>query len=284
MSRIIVSSPPYSESVGGIVVLHKLCHILNTIGFDAYIYPLPRFHDPNNDSYVVNPRYKYKIPTEIDVEKDIVVYPEIQEGNPIGTKNVVRYLLNRHHLPQPGSNVMATWGDGDFWLYHDITWYDGHREKNILTVRENKMDIFKDYGMERTIESCHTYRKKHDKVSELSIIHPKDSIEIPFTVSDEELVKLFNVCKRFYSYDTETYLSVLAVFCGCESITVPYKDLKKHEVGVQKYGVAYGLEDLDYARSTRDQLIQQETKIEEDQYDQTKIMFEKIFKHFNLSK
>jgi len=280
--RIIISSPPYSPSVGGIVVLHKLCDILLTLGYDAYLYPLARFHDPNSDQYFVNSKYKYQLPTEINQDIDIVIYPEIQEGNPLGAKNVVRYLLNRYHLPDSAGSVMDTWDKRDFWLYHDIIWYDGFREKNILKIVENKLNIFKNYNLPRTTDACFTYRKKHHEIDSLNIIHPPNSIEIPFTLSDEELIHIFNTCKRFYSYDLETYLNYLAIFCGCESVVVPYKNLTKEEVGVPKYGVAYGLEDLEYANSTQNLLMEQVKKRDIDQYNETKVMFEKIFKYFNL--
>ena len=101
-----------------------------------------------------------------------------------------------------------------------------------------------------------------------------------------QIIKIFNSCKRFYSYDTETYLSILAALCGCESVVVPYKQVTKDQVlGKQpafKYGVAYGLEDLDYANTTREDLREYLLNLEQQQIIDTKVAFNKIIAHFNL--
>jgi hypothetical protein len=280
MTRIAITSPSYSPSIGGVVVLHKLCDILLTLGYDAYLYPFGRFQE-NQPYYVVNPDYKSQILTELDTEKDIVIYPEIQPGNPAETKNVVRYILNRYHLPDY-DNYMSSWGDSDFWLYHDNMWYDGLRDKNILTIRETKLNFFENLNLERNVEACFTYRKKHHEVDNLNIIHPPDAIEIPFSISDEELLQIFNKCKKFYSYDLETYLNVIAVACGCESIIVPYKNLTKQESSTPKNGVAYGLDDLEYAKNTTDILLNEIKQSDIDQYKQTDQMIKQIFNYFNL--
>jgi hypothetical protein len=50
----------------------------------------------------------------------------------------------------------------------------------------------------------------------------------------------------------------LAALCGCESIIVPYKNVKKEDiVNAQpsfKYGIAYGIEESEYAKNTQQQL------------------------------
>lgn len=279
MTRIVITSPSYSPSIGGVVVLHKLCDILLTLGYDAYLYPFGRFAE--GPYYTVNPDYKSQILTELDPENDIIIYPEIQPGNPAGVKNVVRYILNRYHLPEY-DNYMASWEGSDFWLYYDHLWYDGLRDKNILTVRETKLSYFKNLNLERDTEACFTYRKKHHEVGSLNIIHPPDAIEIPFSISDEELLEIFNKCKRFYSYDLETYLNVIAVACGCESVIVPYKGLTKEEAKVFKYGVAYGLDDLEYANQTTGILLDNMIQADKDQYQHTNEMMQLLLKHFKL--
>jgi hypothetical protein len=284
MSKIIIASPSYNPSIGGAIVLHKLCHILNIIGYDAYLFPTLKLNG-QTDHFILNENYSTKIAEYIDPEKDLVIYPEIEPGNPFGCKNIIRYILNHYHLPEY-DNSISTWGENDYWLYFHEHFYDGLKEPNYLHVIDSKLNIFKDYGFERKIEACFTYRKKSNEKNTLNIIHPSNSIEIQYNTSDEVLVNLFNTCKRFYSYDTETYLNVLASQCGCESIIVPYKDILKESI-VQtqpsfKYGIAYGLDDLEYANSTRHLLISHLQNLETQQQIDTKIAFEKIFQHFNL--
>jgi hypothetical protein len=49
-----------------------------------------------------------------------------------------------------------------------------------------------------------------------------------------------------------------------------------------RYGVAYGIENLDYAKSTVEVLIEKLKDIDINQYGETQIVFEKVFKYFNL--
>jgi len=285
MARILIAAPSYSPSVGGIVVLHKLCDILNNLGYDAYITTTEKLCFGNYEYIVLNGAYNTKVATDLDIENDIVLYPEIQPGNPLGCKNVVRYILNKYHLPEHENN-MATWDKGDYWLYFHELFYDQIKPRNILHVIDPKLDIYKDYGLERTREACFTYRKKSNEVENLNIIHPEDAIEIPYGMSDQELVNIFNTCKRFYSYDTETYLSILASVCGCESIVVPYKNFTKAQLLNKqpsfKYGIAYGLDDLVYANSTKHLLTEHLMLLQQTQNTDTEIEFKKIIQYFKV--
>jgi hypothetical protein len=277
MTQIIIASPLYNSSIGGVIVLHKLCHILNEIGYNSSLTTTLKLSG-QTEYFLLNDQYNTKIATEIDIEKDIIIYPEIEPGNPFGCKNVVRWILNDYHLPEK-DNTISTWDDKDYWLYYDDMFYDGLKEKNILYIRETKLNIFKNYNLERTHDACFTYRKNNHLRDSLPIVHPKDSIEIPHIMADEELVNIFNSCKRFYSYDTESYLNELAALCGCESIVVPNPNAK---IIKDRYGVAYGVDNLKYAKSTLDTLIQTLENTENTQNVNTKLVFEKVFKYFNL--
>jgi hypothetical protein len=285
MSQIIITAPLYNPSIGGAIVLHKLCHILNNLGYDASLYSTIKLNG-QLDYFVLNENFNTKLATNIDSQNDIVIYPEIESFNPLGCNNVVRYILNTYHLPSKGSNVMSTWDEKDYWLYFHNLFYDNIKEPNFLHIIDTKLDLFKDYGLERKIDACFTFRKKTNEKNTLNIIHPQDAIEIPYNIPDKELANIFNICKRFYSYDTETYLNVLAAQCGCESVIVPYKDVTKESIINNqpsfKYGLAYGLDDLEYANSTRHLLREYLNNLENEQINNTKIAFEKIFKYFNL--
>jgi hypothetical protein len=284
MVKIIIASPSYNESIGGAVVLHKLCHILNTIGYDAYLSTTPKLNGPSLN-FILNSDWNVKIADSIDIDNAIVIYPEIQPGNPYQAKHVVRYILNKFHLPEY-DNTIITWSDKDYWLYFHDLFYDRIKEPNYLHIIDSKVDKFIDFNKERTIDACFTYRKRSHEIENLNLIHPKNSIEIGYNTSDEYLIDIFNKCKRFYSYDTETYLSVLASLCGCESIIVPYKNLTKANIINSqpsfKYGVAYGLEEIEYSNNTRQDLRNYLKDLEEKQINEVKITFDKILTFFNL--
>ena len=279
MNQIIIATPPYNESTGGIVVLHKLCHILNELGYNSSLIPTEKLAGGLYQIHM-NPRYNTKLTTEINPEKDIIIYPEIQDGNPWGAKNVVRWILNSYHIPNE-QNYMATWEDSDYWVYYDDMWYDGFREKNMLYIRETKLDIFKNYNLNRDIEACFTYRKKHHLKESLTKIHPEGAIEISHSIPDKELVEIFNRSKIFYCYDTESYLNELASLCGCESIVVPHETAKFNKT--PRWGVAYGVENLQFALDTREKLIESLTQQELNNDSNIESALTKIFTYFNIT-
>jgi hypothetical protein len=279
MNQIIIYSPSYNPNSGGIIVLHKLCHILLDMGYNASLYPI------DTNEFIVNDSYKYKITSEIDVKNDIIIYPEIIWGNPLNMSNVVRYIMNVGHITL---NRKETWDDNDFWIYFSERFYDGIKDKNILHIFDSKKEYYKNYNLERKYKSCHTFRKNDLVKNNNSYhIHPSDSIEIGFNMGDEYLINLFNNCKKFYSYDTETYLSVLAALCGCESIIVPNdnftKETLKQKIPVIKYGVKYGIDDNINLDIEIPLLREELTKLEIEPYIIIPSLINKINEHFKTN-
>ena len=245
--KIIIFSPNYSPDSGGIIVLHKLCDILINLGYDA------GFYITENEEFHVNSSYKSQVYpiADIDTEKDLIIYPEIIWGNPLNGKNIVRYIMNVGHI---SLNRKATWGENDNWLYYSERFYDALKPKHILTISDSKLDLYKDYKIEREIEDCFTYRKQHDNTHNIEKSHSENAIEIPFNCGDEFLITLFNSCKNFYCYDTESHLSVLASLCGCNSIIISQNETKEDIIDKQpplKYGVAFGIDDIERSIQTR---------------------------------
>jgi hypothetical protein len=274
--KIIISSPYYQTIHGGVIVLHKLCHILNEIGFDSYMVNFNGATSPIK----LNPNYNTKnINWEsIDKENDIIVYPEITMGNPYGFKKCVRYIL--YHTSQ--KNIHHTWGNDDFWIYFREGFYDNLKEKNILTIRDTKVDYFQNLGLERTEDSCFTIRKGNRYNHIYKKYHPENSKEIGY-MSDGDFLNVFNKHKRFYSYDADTYLSIIAALCGCESVIVPIEGLSKEEWKSKnkdrQYGIAYGLDDIENCKNV-DKLKQELVNTEKNQYIEVNDMFDKIVDYF----
>lgn len=282
-NRIIIVAPSYSPQIGGSIVLHKLCDILNELKYDAYLTTTQKLNG-NTDYFILNPTFNTKIATEIDTKKDIILYPEIERGNPFQAKHVIRYILSKSHLVEiEGGSHSSTWGDKDFWLYFHNLFYDGIKEKNILHLIHSKVDSYVDLGINRNIDACFTYRKNP---SPPKLYHPQDSIEISYNTPDKELINIFNQCKRFYSYDTETYLSVLAALCGCESVIIPQKEKNKQEIinnqPTFKYGIAYGIDDIKHANNTQPLVREHLNFLETKQTQDTLKIFNKILLHFNI--
>jgi hypothetical protein len=281
-SRVIIAAPTYNPQNGGSIVLHKLCDILNQIGISSSLTTTVKLNGPAN-YFFLNPQFNTSIAKEFDPLKDIIIYPEIERGNPYEAKNVVRYILSQAHtVDLPEGSHSSTWGNNDFWLYFHELFYDGLAEKNILHIIQSKVDLYYDMGIERTIDSCYTYRKSSKTLNQ----HPPNSIEVQYNNTDAQLLQIFNKCKRFYSYDTETYLNVLAALCGCESIVIPKegktRDMIIHKQPSFKYGIAYGLNDIQHAQNTKHLVKSHLENLEQTQIQDTISVFNKVFDHFNL--
>ena len=102
--QIIIASPPYNDYSDGIKVLHFLSHSLNSLGYISKVL-LMDTSDPTFQKFIsgnqklgLNPEYlteSIKSSNEVDLQKDIVIYPEIISNNPANAKNVIRYFLNK---------------------------------------------------------------------------------------------------------------------------------------------------------------------------------------------
>ena len=145
LQKYLIYTPSYNPQSGGIIVLHKLCHMLNKLGAHAFL-----FHDKIDkvNYFNTNPEYLTPIADLSILNQDpIVIYPEIVIGNPLNAKHVVRWLLNR-----PG----VIGGDGIFEtsdLIYNIS--SIHFDKNtssdplMLKVHERNLNLFKDLNQKR---------------------------------------------------------------------------------------------------------------------------------------
>ena len=96
------------------------------------------------------------------------------------------------------------------------------------------------------------------------IVHPPGSFEITRAHTQINCIKVFNNYKYFISYDSLTFLSVIAALCGCISIVIKVNGLSKQDwldttaaadylrvTGEPMlYGIAYGADDINNAINT----------------------------------
>lgn len=269
--RYIVFAPSYTPDAGGIIVLHKLCHLINSAGFDAFIYPwFPQFKINKKDcsdllmlarNIVGSMFRKYKTNLSFntplfagDIEdSDIVIYPEIVFGNPLKAKHVVRWLLNKpgHFTGDIYYGPHELYFKFDHGLVDDFCFYNSKLSDVLLNVWHVPCEIYNESGVSlNRAGTAYSIRKGTNKPHDC---HPDDAILID-GMSHESIAEVFKKVKQFISYDTYSAYSTFAVMCGCESIVVPDEGKSKHEWYpdvVKRYGLAYGFDDLDFARNTR---------------------------------
>ena len=262
MKKFVISTHGFEMGIGGLKVLHKLCHLLNENGYDAYLVPFD-FNQP----FGMYEGYNTKMITQEvldNLEDTIVVYPESWYGNYLNAPTVVRWMIG-----PPDKAHVDTWGSDDLWLWYIPFYKSSEFTKHLdnqLYVGEQHRDIFFDRKLERTINSW-TLRKAQGLVKEADYKHPKDSLFIPYhAVGDlASLSDIFNISKTFYCYDTYTYLTIQSLLCGAEAVVLPNNWTDKEHFlkgfALSKY-VAYGVEDLPRARSIRNEFLEEVEEIE----------------------
>lgn len=205
----------------------------------------------------------------LDKKSTVVIYAENIKGNPLKAQHVVRWVLNDPNEDQGFGIYEPT---DHVFKYHDFYKLDSkYVVRGILTAIDLRyhLDIYQNRNNTSRVGGAFLIKKGHHKNINQ---HPNsytfiDDLFLRF--SDEEKADYFNQIKTFISYDHMTFLSVQAALCGCESIIIP------DEVGPYTaeqlksknplFGIAYGHDDLQHAKSTAHLLRPYFEKLNEEQ-------------------
>lgn len=287
--NFIIYAPPYKDDSGGIIVLHKLCHLLNELGYPAYLLPNQFGVRPNlwkkirrsfkKPPYHTNSEYLAPIATRSLVyENSIVIYSEVDYGNPLAAKNVVRWLLHK-----PGFHTgEVSYGNDELIFFFD----DYCLEPGYIVEPDNKLFVlslnacYRADGTEQRSGSCYMMRKGKGR----EIVHDlSDSVQVD-GLSHQETAAIFKKSKYFYSYDELTLYSQYAALCGCISVVIPDKfDTRAEWVEnhpISKYGIAYGLDDIEHALKTRDKVADYFSDLEAESRETVTRFAEVAINHF----
>jgi hypothetical protein len=277
MINFIVYAPyPFSDRWGGVIAQHTLSNTLAELGENAYIYAESTFQ--GNKAQLIHP----SVELSYDPDNTVVIYPEAvkDDGNPLNSKYVVRWLLYTPGIWTPGifpdTDLIFSYID-----YYDV---DKYNVRGPLTVLNPKLDIFYNKNLDRSGE-CYIIKKGKHKVLDK---HSPNSINIDEYISDDYLVNLFNRKEYFVSYDTFTYHIQQAALCGCIPIVIPDAGVSKEEFirrsPANTYGVAYGLDDIEYAKSTLHLVKPLLQDFQNKGVETVKNFIEYCYKHLNITK
>lgn len=312
-SYIIVSPP---QIAGGPIVLHVLCRELRKQGYNAKIFYKRGYTNLKNgkrkfiisylkflikdliknllipfnflfeDSNLLN-GYAYK-PVKgtkrkftpfFNKKNTIVIYPEIEYGNFLKAKNVVRWFLYHNKY----KNDLSAFGKNDlFFSYREVfNDFSLNPKCKILHLNNFDWDTYKRTNFGKRKGTCYIVRKGAKRPD-----LPKtfDGVIID-KLPEKEKVKNFNKCEYCISYDTQTFYTTIASFCGCKTIIIPEENKSRKDYissSEEKYGVAYGYskEELDYAENTKEKLIKKIKKIDIDNEKNVKYFLEETHSYF----
>jgi len=299
-TKILICAPSYSQNNGGAIVLHKLCHLINELGNDAYLFPIVENQELNKFNYISvlvkffkkhlrEPFRKFKtipnlktpvlkkIPLDIHTDNWVVIYPEITFGNPLRALNVVRWLLHNPDFNQATGKDDKNFffGKGELYFrigpwFKEFTYPGSTTSTSFLQVFHYPLHLF---NLEGTVKertgTAYAIRKGGNK----KIVHELTNSVLIDGLKHEEIANIFKQVKTFISYDSKTTYSYFAALCGCDSVVIPDKGITEDEWMPNledRYGVAYGFENIPKARETKHLLSEKLNKFEISSKDSVK--------------
>jgi hypothetical protein len=262
MKNILIYTPyEFSINCGGIVVQYELCKIISNMGINIQI------SSPNKiKNSIFN---NYTLDNEFDLENTIVIYGETIEGNPLNAKYIVRWILAPLGMCCQ-KDISNTWGKNDLVYYFNYEPRFDNEPEKIGTIYKLLSPLYLNPYIKQTNFGerngvCYTIRKgKRIHGNKLSIKCPPGSFEIKSFHSIDYCIEIFNKYEWFLSYDSLTFLIVIAALCGCIPVIYKVDGMNKQQwiettvacnylksKGLDNlYGIAYGREDMEYAKST----------------------------------
>ena len=268
---IYVHTSKFNFEEGGTVVQYLLAKTLEEYGQNVRIYSEIKIDNPIFSKY-----YENDFPIDNNA---VVIYCEGVAGNPLNAKNVVRWMLSKL-----GQNVSYNYLN--YWNKNELVYYFNSEEKiannpdklgslfKMLTVIYVNPDAMNYFLPRKGI--CFTIRKQHlIHKKPIKNIHPPNAFEITRKHTQQDYITIFNQYECFISYDSITFLVGISALCGCITVVVPVDGLSKadwlntlaaadylKETGeTALYGIAYGVDDLQYSINTLHLVREQWNKI-----------------------
>jgi hypothetical protein len=261
---LIYPHASFSNEEGGIVVQYNLAKLLDEYGVTVRVYQ----HISFIDTPIFTKFYNNEFPID---DNCVVIYCEGIQGNPLNAKYVVRWMLSELGQNVP-YNTVDTWGKNELVYYFNSELKHKKNKEKVGNIYKLLTTLYVNPGIKNMNLPdrkgyCHTIRKTHIYKHIINYIHPSDSFEIVHNygaMKIEDVIQIFNKYEYFISYDPITFLFYIAALCGCIPIVYPMEGKTKQEwlqmnafveyMDHKKinniYGIAYGINDLEWAKNT----------------------------------
>lgn len=233
---------------GGVLVAHKMCYELARRGFKVTIFTTPEYPHPNisvqqgcsenNLNFDYNP-------------EETIIFPSFNWKNNTQIKNVARWAL--YHIEhEQTTNIDESDEIYNFGTFNIPT----NKEIRRLTVYDYQPEVFYNKNLKRNGKYCHILLKNNPH-----FVHEMIGYFNSYNLDDYKskgcyvyLAEKFNEFEYFLTFDDKTFLTTAAAMCGCKSIILKNNLISPIEYRnnnpIQSFGVAYGIDDLDWAEKT----------------------------------
>ena len=239
--RFLIASPRYDHQIGGVMVLHQLCDMLNRQGYEAAMV----FYGGSPPSYnwaysnhpdLYHPDYErvhlsMDNPNEIIrefLQDGVIIYPEQIIGNPLGASRVVKYILitDKNYIRASSNEYILSFSK----IFHSKA--DGYLFKPFMD--ENLHSKGSRHWSERTMDLTY-FGKGPDFV---------DCFKIPNTLvltrkwpeDKNQLGILLRQCRYFFTWDLISQTNMDAVACGAVPVLLHDKQISKDLLNMSELG------------------------------------------------
>ena len=257
----IIVTPTWCVSAG-VRVMHQLCHELNALGLDAKL--LLTTDLSRGSGVLVNPAFHTPVINGQMAEhwaaineEAIVIYADGVQGNPLGAKRVVRYVLGKE-MPKPTDDP------SDFRVYYSRA-FPIKREARHRTLFLFPVDlgVFNDKNVVRRDQDMRWLGKGAKYCTEPE----PNAVDITYSwpPTREELAAQLRRTRYLYSYDGLSCTNQEAILCGAIVIVkhLSYHDWEwtRADLAAMEHGIggyAFGDSDfeIDRARRTRMEMVE----------------------------
>lgn len=178
-------------------------------------------------------------------EDFITIYPDVINGNPFNSNNIVWYLLNA-----PGVMGMGgVKGQTEFnkkdkiYVFSEIYNTVGVDKNHVMFLPIIDLHTFKVTNYGKRSKKCKLIGKGRD----LHLEETEGLFELTRQFSNDQaaLAEFLNECEVMYSYDNNSAMFEIARLCGCRVVIIPStytkEEFSKYEPGLN--GISYGLEE-----------------------------------------
>lgn len=281
IEKFIIFAPSYDENIGGVILLHKLCHLLNENKIESFLFPffspsekyleektidfdyLQNILENFSASIITNAGFNSPILESIEplrnLDSWVAIYPEIVEKNPMKAKNVLRWFLHYpgFHTGKVEYGVEELYFKGHAQMRDNECIFEGSRTSNVpLHILHYPIEIYnlQDIAPVRSGIAYCIYKGKGRNID--------PSLQSAILIdgkSHTEIASIFKKVKLFVSYDMHTAYSTFAVLCGCISVVAPEDGLSEESWRADpatRYGVAYGYDKIHEASKTTDYVLE----------------------------
>lgn len=243
--------PKYKEYVGSSTVSHTLANELSLLGESVFIYA-------DETPYKQIPCIPWDHEVEYDNENTVFIIPA-GAGEHTFTKDIPDFINNSQNIVRHLVNNQSQLYSKEDKLYVLSKYFntlDDQKVDGYMPILNIDFDTFKNHNLPR---SGRCYLIKGEEYIEGQPIYHNSSdtnLDSYWTYKGDKmayLAKMFNEHEIFFTYNTQTFISVLAALCGCVSVILPHPNTSKEKLfkfPQNKFGIAYGFDDIDHSINT----------------------------------